>query len=291
MNAIRTLISALAIVAGAFFIAWWALASVVVTAVEDGTAVRGITERALDSPAVLRSIREDVTTRAEAALAERGIDVVAFGLADDLDRAIEAGVESEAFRVAVLDQVDDAHEQVADQLTADDRAPAPLTISVDMSDALNSRIDELGGPASAVPDLSIPPVTFEAVGADSFEQARVAYERTEWAKRWALWIGVGLLLLGAIMSHRRRWFLAKALLAFGVLCVLFGGVIALLGPETITTFMPGGEEGTLAAFWREVVTEEAAPVLMERAFLFGGVALVGSLVFTALGMLVGDRRR
>ncbi|MFW2514483.1 hypothetical protein ACNI3K_11970 [Demequina sp. SO4-13] len=291
MTALRTLVSAICILVGAFLIAWWAVASVIMGQIEDGTAVRGMTERALESPEVTASLSSHLSDRTQAELSSQGVNLAALGLDDELDQAITTAVESPAFRATVLDQVDDAHIQVTEQLTVSLREPAPLVISVDVSDSLNARIDELGGLGAAAPDLAVAPVDVEVLDAEQFERARTAYERTVWAQQWGLWLGAALLAFGLLVSHRRRWFVAKALTVLGLLCVGFGASIALIGPETITTFMPGGVEGSLSTMWREVLTVEAAPIIMERSLWIGGIALVAALVATLLGSVLGGRRR
>ncbi|WP_152650254.1 hypothetical protein [Demequina aestuarii] len=291
MSALRTLISAICIVAGALLIAWWAIASVIIDQIEDGEAVRGITERALESPAVTAALSAELSARTQEALAAQGVDVGGIGLDHELDAAIARAVGTEAFRATVLDQVEEAHGQVTDQLTDSLRTPAPLTVSVDLSDAVNARVDELGGAAAGVADVTVPPVTIEALDTAQFEQARTAYERTSWAQQWGLWSGLALLVFGLLMSHRRQWFLAKVLTVLGLLCVAFGGVVALLGPDTITTFMPGGVDGSLSTMWREVLTDEATPIVVERSLWIGGIALVAALVATLLGAALGGRRR
>ncbi|MFW7415764.1 hypothetical protein [Demequina sp. SO4-18] len=291
MTAMRTLVSAICILVGSFMIAWWAIASVIMGQIDDGTAVRGMTERALESPDVMASLSSDLSGRAQTQLAEQGLNLSALGLDDELEEAISRAVETEAFRAMVLDQVDDAHAQVTEQLTDSLRQPAPLVITVNASDSLNARIDELGGLGGAVPDIAVPPVDIEVLDTAQFEQARTAYERTVWAQQWGLWVGVGLLALGILVSQRRRWFIAKALTVLGLLCVAFGGAIALIGPETITTFMPGGTDGSLSTMWREVLTVDAATIVMERSLWIGGLSLVAALVATALGSVLGGRRR
>ena len=291
MNLLRTLISALCIVAGAALIAAWAVSSVIVTAVEDGTALRGIAEHALDSSEVRTAVAAQITDEAISALGADGLPLDEPALESTVGTALEAIASTPAFREAVLDEVDDAHEQFADELTDSLREPAPLVIEVDVSAAVNRRIDELGTMGSLVPDLALPPASFEALSADTFERTRDAYTRIEWAANWGLWTGLALLVVGVLVSQRKRWFLAKVLVLLGFICLAVGGSIALLGPETITTFVPGGPEGTLGTLWTEVLTEEAAPVVMERSLWIAGGAFVAALVVTLLGAILGGRRR
>src|SRR5699024_9940183 len=86
MRPLRTLVSALSIVVGVVLIAAWALANVVANVVEDGTAARAMTERALDSPASMGAVTDDLSDRAGAALSDVGLNVGALGLERQLDQ-------------------------------------------------------------------------------------------------------------------------------------------------------------------------------------------------------------
>ena len=291
VNLLRTLLSALCVLGGAVLIASWAVSSVVVDAVEDGTALRGITERALDSSAVRAVIAERMTDQAIAGLADAGIDANGALVRSALESSIEAAVGTEAFRESVQNEVEGAHGQVAEQLTDSLREPAPLVLQVDVSDTINDRIDEVPGVGGAIPDVAVTPVSVEVLDADTFETARDTYRQVEWAAQWGLWAGLALLVVGILVSYRRRWFLAKVLFALGVISLLFGGAIALLGPDTIVTFIPGGSEGSLATVWRDILTEEAAPLVMERSLWVAGLSFVAALVALLLGVLLGGRRR
>ncbi|MFV0634883.1 hypothetical protein [Demequina sp.] len=291
MSVLRTLISALCIVGGAVLIAAWAVSSVIVGAVEDGTAVRGMAERALDNPAVRSVMATQITDQTLAALADQGIDIDQQLVRSAIESSLEAAIGTEVFRTAVLAEVDDAHEQFAAALTDSLRAPAPLVLSVDVSDAVNARIDEVGAVGSAIPDVTVPAVDVEVMSADKFETTRDAYGEVEWAQQWGLWAGLALLVVGILVSQRKRWFLAKVFFAVAVICLLFGGMIGLLGPETIVTFIPGGSDGPGATLWRDVLTEEAAPLVMERALWTAGVAFVAAIVVTLVGSILGGRRR
>ncbi|WP_203657183.1 hypothetical protein [Demequina activiva] len=291
MSLLRTVVSALCVLAGAFLIASWAVSSVVVTSVEDGTALRGITERALESPAVRSLVAERMTDRAVAAFADAGVDANGPVVRTALESGIAAAVGTEAFKTSVLSEVEAAHGQFSEQLTDSLREPAPLVLDVDVSDTINARLDEIPVVGEAIPDVSVSTVSVEVLSAGTFEVTRDTYRQIEWAAQWGLWAGIALLLVGILVSQRRRWFVAKLLLALGLICLLFGGAIALLGPDTIITFIPGGTDGPLSTIWRDIITEETAPLVMERSLWVAGFAFAGALVAMLLGAMLGGRRR
>ncbi|WP_297082890.1 hypothetical protein [uncultured Demequina sp.] len=291
MTGLRTVVSAICIIVGAFLVAAWAVSSVVVNAVEDGTALRGIAERALDTPAVRAAIASDATDRALGAIADAGAGAVVPLVEGAIATGIDAAVDSPGFKEAALDAVDDAHAQFTEALTDALREPAPLVIEVDVSDAINARIDDLPAVGEVIPEVTVPPVAVEALDAETFETTRSAYARIAWTAAWGLWCGIASLTIGILVSARRRWFVPKVLLALGVISLAFGAAIAVLGPETITRFVPGGDDGALSTLWRDVLTEEAAPVVMRRATWLGAAALAGAAVAAAFAALTGRTRR
>jgi len=291
VTAVRTLVSAVCILLGAALIASWAVSSVLVRAVEDGTALRGIAERALDSSQVREAIAAEATDRALGAIADAGAGAAGPLIDGAIETAMRRAVDSPQFAEAALNAVDDAHAQFAAALTDSLREPAPLVIEVDVSDTINGRIDDLPAVGEAIPDVSVPPVRVEVLDAATFETTRAAYSRVEWAAAWGLWAGIGALTVGIVVSARRRWFVAKTLLAVGVISLGFGAAIAVFGPETIVRFVPGGGEGAWATLWRDVLTEEAAPVVTTRALWLGAAALAGAAIAAAVAALAGGRRR
>jgi len=291
MNALRTVVSALSIVVGVLLIALWALAQALVAMIEDGSAARAMTERALDSPALTAAVSKDLSGRTASALEDRGINVTALGLDGQLDQVMARAVGSEAFRQTLVNQVENAHRQIADQLSDPTRQPAPLSVSVDLSDSVNARISELGGVATALPALDIPPVSIQVLEAERFEQARDAYDKALWLQTWGLWLGIGTLLLGALVSHRRRWFVAKALFGLAAVSLTVAGLVYFVGPEPLGGLLPGGDDGVWAGLWRDVIGTEATAAVIERSLVIGVVALVGGLIAVAIGTAVGRRRR
>ncbi len=291
MKGLRTLVSAICILAAAGFIAWWAIATFIVNEIEEGSATRALTENALQSPELRSALAAELANRTGTALNSYGVDLKAAGLDDELESAIANAVDTEAFRKTVLDQVDEAQGQIAEQLSDESRDPAPLTVTVNLSASLNDRIDELGGVAVLAPEVAVPPVTIEILDQEQFERARTAYGHTQWAHRWAGWVGAGLIVLGMIVSPRRRWFPAKFFAVSAVICLGFGGAVALLGSEALTDFLPGGADGAVATMWRDALTAEASAALGERALWVGAALLAAALVATLIAAVSGGRRR
>lgn len=290
MSALRTVASAILIVLGALLIALWAVSGIVTRAVEDGTAVRGIAERAFEDPAIVAAVGRTMGDGAVDGLAERGVDLEAVGLDDALRTLLARVAESDAFRRAVIDQIDDVYDQISSQLTAALREPAPLVVGIDPSSYVNDQVDAIPLVGESLPELALADVPVELMDEPTFTRARTAYQVAEAADPWALWIGLALLAAGILVSHRRRWFVAKTALA---LAVVTGGLWLLLqmrGLAGTVALLPGGADGDLGTLLLRVVTEEAEPELRSRLLTVALWSLVGAVLFAAAGALTRPRR-
>ncbi len=289
VRALRTLISGVCILAGALTILGWVASGLVVRAVEEGTALGAVTRTAFAMPGVVSDISERAQDQVLAGLSERGVDPSAVGLDDEVRDVVDGAVRSPQFEDAIVVAADDAQERFALALTQPDREPAPFALAVDVSDVVNARIDDVPAVGALAPDVALAPVPIAVIEADTFEDVRATYGAIRWLAAWGLWAGLALLALGMLVSHRRRWFVAKALLAVGVLTLGFGLVVRFVEPAAVMDFLPGGEEGTLGTLWAAVVTEDAAPAIAQRAMLIGALALAAALLAAVLGKAVARR--
>lgn len=291
MTWVRSLVSALIIVVGASLIASWAVAGVVVRAVEDGTAVTGIVERSLEDPAVVEALGDSVTQAALGALDKRGIDLERLRLDELFGNLVTEAVDSDVFATAVLLVVEASHEQLSEQLTASLASPAPLVIEVDLSTWVNTQIDGIPVVGAVVPDVQVPSVTFTVLDAATFQEVRSAYDLVEFFAVWALWIGIAVVVIGMFVTGRLRWFLTKL---GGVLGAIAGGLYLLLhygGLESLAAVLLGGSNSTLAHLVTGVVTEAAVPALELRLLTVAAWSLIGGLIFFLIGVLTMPRPR
>lgn len=290
MRTFRTLLSALAIIVGATLVVLWLVSWVAIRAVEDGSATESIVVVALKNPAVTDKIGAEVTDRAFAALADRGIDLDVWGVGDAAAESISDLVDTEEFRDSVVEQLQEAREELHDELTAPDRPRAPFDIAINTSALVNDRIDGVTGAVIDVPDVSVAPVRIEVVSADTFEKARTGYSRMEFAKRFFLWAGLVLIVLGMIVSTRKRWVIAKFFAAVGVFSL--GAYVALvwIGPDRIAGWLPGGADGGWGSVFGDVIANEALPAITGKLLLAGGIALLGAAVAALVGYIAGGSR-
>lgn len=291
MRALRTLASALAILAGATLVVLWMVSWLAIKAVEDGAATESIVVVALKNPAVTTKIGSEVRDGAFGALSDQGIDLEAWGLGDAAAESITSLVETEEFRDSVVEQVAAAREQLHDALTDPDRPPGPFEIAIDTSDLVNDTIDQIAVVGGNLPDLAVAPVRIEVVSADTFEKARTGYDRMEFAKRYFLWAGLAFIVLGMVVSTRKRFVIAKFFAAVGVFSLGAYGALVWVGPERIAGWLPGGGDGSWGRVVTGIIAEEALPAVTSRLLLAGGVALTAAAGAAGVGWLTGSSRR
>lgn len=291
MKALRTLVSALCILAGATLVVLWLLSWMAINLIEDGTATESVVVVALESPAVVDKIGTEVKDQAFDALADRGIDLDVWGVGDLAADSFTSLAQTDEFRDAVIAQIQTAREQLHDELTDPDRPRAPFDVAINASDLINDRIDQLTGAVVDVPTLSVAPVRIEVVSADTFEQVRTGYARVEFAKKYFLWAGLAFIVIGLLVSTRRRFVIAKFLAAVGVFSLVAYAVLVWVGPAGLSGWIPDGGDESWGKVFADLIAEDALPSVTGKLLLASGVALAGAAVATLLGFMAGGSRR
>lgn len=276
----RTLISALSIVAGALMVVGWLIATPVVSIMEDGTVATSVTERFFDDDSLLRQASDAVADRAVDALDERGVSGGA--VESGVGVAVDALAQSEVFAAVVISAVNSQREEIAAQLTDPDRQPAPLTVAVDLSGAVNDTIDDIPVVGGAAPDVALAPIEIQLADADRTEQLRSGYRVAVWLQEWGLWAGLGLLVLGLLVSKRKKWLIPKfagavAVASLGVAAVYYLGLAV-----PIAEALPGPMQSLVAG----AIAEETADQVQWTALVVGAgaaaVAVVSTLIVRAV---------
>ena len=290
MKALRTFIAAISILVGAALVVSWCGAWLLLAAVDDGVAARTMARAALSTPVVTDLIGNEIASRTEDALAEVGIDLSIIGADVALRTAILDWTRSDEFEQIVMEQVDDASEQLSAELATKDRAQGPFEVSINVSEAVNQQIDGIPFVGSEIPDVAVAPVAVEVASADSFSKARTAYERLDFAKTYFLWLGAALVLVGMVVSTRRRYVIAKFLIAVGTMALLLVATLTLATPARLADRLPGGEQGTWGKLAIEAFHNAALPGMRLTIAIIGLSALVaGALMATILKSLGASR--
>lgn len=289
-SGLRTVASALLIIAGALLVVMWAVAGVAVRAVDDGTAVHGMAQQALSDPEISEAIADDAAEASVQALRDRGVDLDRLGLESALRGLVEQAVQTEAFRSLLLDQVDTTRDQVADQLTAALDTPQPLVLTIDVSDWVNAQIESIPVIGAAVPDIRVPGVEVEVLDRETFAEVRGAYAVVSWLATWGVWCGAALIVIGMFVTHRFRWFLAKAGLAIAVIAGAAWVAVRLWGLDALALVWPF-PDGSVATLVAEVVTDAATPAIEARLTTVAVWAAIAALVLFLVGVLTMPRAK
>lgn len=290
MRALRTLASAAAILLGALLVVAWAGSWALLRAVDDGVVARTLVSAALASPAVTSRIGDEVAAQATASLDSSGVDAAALGFEAELSEIFADLAASDDFKAVVLDQVDAAQGRLHEELASEERPSGPFSVSVDVSAAVNERLDGVPVVGSQLRDVAVEPVEVELVSAETFDKARTGYSRLEFAERYFLWAGLALIALGLVVSTRRRLVIPKFLIAVGAIALGVAAVLQFASPDRIAARLPGGETGTWGSIVSESVATDSIPG-MQRLLLMAGVAslLVGALLVMLVRSLRGAR--
>jgi len=291
MKGLRTVVSAIAILAGAAFVVAWGGAWLLLAAVDDGVVARTMARTALATPSVSATIADEMMTRTTYSLSSHGIDLKALGAEAAVRTALAEWTKSEDFRQTVLDQVDAAREKLREDLASPDRPQGPFTISIDISGTVNKQLGEVPVIGSRIPTVAVAPVQVEVVSADSFTKARSAYSRLEFANRYFLWIGGAFVALALAVSARRSYVIAKFLMAVGAMALVLVAVVTILTPGRLASFMPGGDQGTWGRIAFQAFSDAALPGMRQTVAIVGAAAIVaGALMATILKSLRAAHR-
>lgn len=290
MKALRTFVSAIAILAGAALVVAWGGAWLLLTAVDDGVVARTMARTALATPAVTARIGDELMSRTTESLSRLGINLTAIGADDAVRTALSQWTQSDDFKQTVLGQVDAAREQLREELASPDRPQGPFAVSIDVSATVNKQLGDIPVVGSQIPSVAVAPVQVEVVSADSFNKARTAYSRLEFAKRYFLWIGGALILVGLAVSTRRRYVIAKFLIAAGAMALAVVAILTIATPDRLASGLPGGDQGTWGLLAIQAFSDAALPGMRQTITIIGAAAIVaGALMATILKSLHAAR--
>ncbi len=290
VKALRTFVSAIAIIAGAALVVAWGGAWLLLTAVDDGVVARTVARTALATPAVTSRISDELMSRTTESLSRLGINLSAIGADDAVRTAISQWTQSDDFKQTVLGQVDAAREQFREDLASPDRPQGPFMVSIDVSATVNKQLGDIPVVGSQIPSVAVAPVQMEVVSADSFNKARTAYSRLEFAKRYFLWIGGALILVSLAVSTRRNYVIAKFLIAMGAMALALVAVLTIATPDRLASGLPGGDQGAWGRLAIQAFSDAALPGMRQTIAIIGAAAIVaGALMATILKALHAAR--
>jgi len=274
MSGFRTVVSAICTVLAAVLGVVWIAAQTVVRSVDERAAVHEFTQSFVEDPQVLDAAVGAGTARVTEALSSAGIEFPGLDLI--VGEIVNAVVYSDAFASAAQAQAASAADQLLDSIKDES---GPMVVTIDISDAVNERLEQIPFVGSSLPDITIAPIPVEVANEEEADGVRTAYDRLQWAATWAGWLALGLLVLGLIVSHRRRWYPAKAALALGVASAVGWALVTYTEPGTVLASLPGGLEGTGPA---DVVSGLVDDAATDIASVLGFVAIGAMIIAVVL---------
>ncbi len=286
----RTLLSAIAILLGAVLVVLWCGSWVALKSVDDGVVARTLVRGALSAPAVTAKIASEIESQASSSLATRGIDLSTQDIGTQLSEAIAELATSDEFKSVVLAQVDAARERLHDELASDDRIPGPFVVPIDVSSTVKNQLGDVPVVGSEISDLEVAPVDVELVSAETFDKARTAYSRLEFAKRYFLWAGLAMIVLGLAVSTRRLLVFPKFLIAIGAMALGVAAVLTIASPARLAAGLPGGEEGTWGSLVVQSFAEDTLPGIRRTLVFVGLAALAVGGVMALIVRLFGGAK-
>ncbi len=279
MKHLRKLIATVSILFGVIALIVWALAFFAVKTIEDGSVVTNLASSALNNPAVTNLVTEAAQELVGDSLEGEGLDLSAIGLDGTVDDVISSFIGSDSFQNGIADAVGAAHADFTDQLTGEDRAPAPLSVNLDLSSILGEELQDQPVLGALVPDdLVVPPIAVQVLDASSFERVRDVYSWIAGIAKVAGWIGLGLILFGILVSPNKRWILPKFLLGLGIASTMAWLLVATINVERLAAFIPGGgADGTIGSAIVDFIPQETIDGVAVRILQFGIGSFVASL--------------
>ena len=283
MSRLRTIGSALCIVVGAALLAAWVAATAALTAIEDSTVVEDAATRVIQGDAAQRALVSKGSDAVLGALSDQGVSTDIPGLTIAVRTLVEAFVSSEDFAAGVNAQVKSVREQVVASLNSD--ATGAVVVTLDFSDQINAKLDHVPVVGPSIPDLTVPGIPVQVMDESTAGEVRSAWHVLHVAQDWFGWLGLAVLAAGIIVSHRRRWYLAKAALAIAVMGGIGWAVLTFAQPDAIASWIPG--ESVVDQVVVEIFRDDAAG---DVARTLGIVALGATMVAVVLFILSARTR-
>ena len=217
MKTLRIIGAAFLVLLGAMMLVSWNVAGKAVSAIESGEAATNLTQKLLDDPnfadAAAQRIADGLVERTQGNLIGR----IVAAFEPEIKQAIVRVLESDQVNAAVTKSVSQVEKQLTDELTDPNRPSGPFTVSIDLSDRVNARIDQIPVIGSFIPSVTVPPIQRDLIDAQTFDSIRQVYSGIKLVATWGLLVGILLIVGGFFVAPRSRWYWPQAILGTAVL--------------------------------------------------------------------------
>ena len=127
---------------------------------------------------------------------------IVSAFAPEIQQAIANVLQSDRLNEAVTQSVSKVEEQLTDELTDPNRASGPFVVTIDLSDRVNARIDQIPVVGGLLPSVTVPPIERELIDAQTFDSLRQVYSGLNLVATWGLVAGLLLLVAGFFVAPR-----------------------------------------------------------------------------------------
>jgi len=264
---------------GAMMLVGWSVAGKAVAGIEDGSAATKLTEKLLNDPAFADAAAGRITDRLVEQTEGRFVGRLVVAFEPEIQRAIANVLTSDRVEEAVTNSVQKIESRLTDAITDPDRPSGPLVISVDLSDRVNERIDQIPVVGPFIPEVTVPPIEREVVDAATFDSVRQVYGGLKLVATWGLLVGALLIVGGFFVAPRSRWYWASALVGAAFVVLAVSIAVRRIIPAQIAAAVPGGETGGGGTFLSNFVADNATGPIASRLLAMAFWAFLLAVLF------------
>ncbi|MGC4174869.1 hypothetical protein [Demequina sp.] len=292
MKTIRIIAAAFLVLLGSMMLMAWAVAGKAINAVESGEAANNLTQKLLEDPTFSATASEAVINGLDRQTEGRFLNRIVQAFRPELERVVQNVLESERVNEVVTNSVDKVSAQLTEELTKPDRATAPFVLSIDVSDRVNQRIDEIPVVGLFFPDVTVPPIEKELIDAATFDQIRGIYGGVKAVASWGFLVALVLVVAGFFVAPRSRWYWPQALLAVGFVVLAVSIVVRRILPISVANALPGGSDSAGGTFVKDFLSSNATGPIASRLLSMALWSLVLAVLFWVIArQLPGFREK
>ena len=286
MKTLRIIGAAFLVLLGAMMLVSWNVAGKAVSAIESGEAATNLTQKLLDDPnfadAAAQRIADGLVERTQGNLIGR----IVAAFEPEIKQAIVRVLESDQVNAAVTKSVSQVEKQLTDELTDPNRPSGPFTVSIDLSDRVNARIDQIPVIGSFIPSVTVPPIQRDLIDAQTFDSIRQVYSGIKLVATWGLLVGILLIVGGFFVAPRSRWYWPQAILGTAVLVLAVSIAVRRVIPAQVANAVPGGSNSGGGTFVRDFLNDNATGPIATRLLLMAIWALVLAALFAVIARML-----
>lgn len=289
MKTLRVITAAFMVLLGAMLIVAWAVAGRIVERIDSGEAATNITQKLLAEPELAEGVANRIQLEIETRVADTPLRFLVSAFDAEIHDALVAVLTSDAVTEVVTNSVGRLEQQITAEVTDPNRPEAPFVVTIDPSERINARLDEVPVVGFLIPEITVEPITVELIEAKTFEDVRSIYQALNLVALWAIWVALLLIVAGFWVAPRSRWYWAQAAVGAGFIVLAVSFAIGKLVPSSVANAVPGGSEGGAGRFLSEFVSENTIAPMTSILLGLAFAALVLAVLFALAAKFLPKR--